>query len=68
MSDPINGPAMQPDPSEELFVVELDDRLEFGVAAFDDVAPVEAAGNAGCTNTSWCSGTNPGCSNGSNCS
>jgi len=59
---------------EELLIVELDQRLEFGSAYID--SDLEADSNGGCSNGSSCSGTNidycsgdnNGCSNYLHCS
>ncbi|HEY6390344.1 MAG TPA: hypothetical protein VIX89_03635 [Bryobacteraceae bacterium] len=70
MSNPINDPAMQLDQSEELFVVELDDRLEFGVAVLNDIQPLDAGcapNSNGCANTGACNIGNCNGGNGSNC-
>lgn len=53
-------------PTEDLVIIELDQRLEFGIAALD--SDLTADDNNGCANGSFCSGNNPGCSNGDNCS
>ena len=40
----------------EIYVIELDDRLEFGAAIID--SDLEADNNSGCGNTSSCKSTN----------
>jgi hypothetical protein len=52
--------------SLELYVVELDERLEFGAAIID--SDLQADDNTGCTNGNGCSATNhSSCSNTKNC-
>jgi hypothetical protein len=52
--------------SEELYVVELDERLEFGAAVVD--SDLQADDNTGCHNTQGCHGTgNNQCTNDFNC-
>jgi hypothetical protein len=52
--------------SEDLYVVELDERLEFGAAIID--SDLQADDNTGCNNTSNCTKPNNfGCHNGSGC-
>jgi hypothetical protein len=51
---------------EDLFIVELDDRLEFGAALID--SDLDADNNTGCNNGSNCgTNTNFDCTNGSAC-
>jgi hypothetical protein len=49
----------------ELFIVELDERLEFGVAVVD--SDLDADENSGCRNISACSGNNTECNNTTGC-
>jgi hypothetical protein len=49
----------------ELYVVELDERLEFGAAIID--SDLQADDNTGCKNDKNCYGTNPGCNNADSC-
>jgi hypothetical protein len=60
----------EPDSSQsdeqDLFAIELDERLEFGAAIID--SDLGADTNYGCTNTGNCVGSdNSGCSNSTNC-
>jgi hypothetical protein len=57
------GPLKGPD---DLFVVELDERLEFGVAIID--SDLGADGNGMCVNSSNCSSNDTSCTNASFCS
>ena len=51
-----DGPNGRPHENRELFVVELDDRLEFGAAVID--SDLQADDNTGCINQSDCTRTN----------
>jgi hypothetical protein len=64
MSTEITGPHGSNDSEEDLFIVELDERLEFGVASiFHPEAP-----NYACSNPSSCGHKdNSGCANGYSC-
>jgi hypothetical protein len=54
------------DESQELYVVELDERLEFGAGILD--SDLQADDNTGCHNVQSCTGhNNAQCSNDSNC-
>jgi hypothetical protein len=58
---------MQPhveDSSNSMPMIELDDRLTFGM--FVDGLEEEGTNN-GCSNTASCAGTNPSCTNASQC-
>ncbi|HEY6390345.1 MAG TPA: hypothetical protein VIX89_03640 [Bryobacteraceae bacterium] len=65
MSDLINDSAMQPGESEELFVVELDGRFEFGMTVIiNDIPPLDGSNCVcGCSSEP----TNPGCLNATQC-
>ena len=53
--------------SQELFVVELDERLEFGAAIID--SDLQADDNTGCFNGNSCTSTNhTSCTNAKSCS
>ncbi|HEV2417369.1 MAG TPA: hypothetical protein VGX94_06170 [Terriglobia bacterium] len=67
MSDSNKNESLQPaDKPEDLFAVELDPRLEFGVAIVD--SDLGADDNTSCHNTQSCIGEpNNGCTNGSFC-
>jgi len=56
----------QPQGNDELFIVELDERLEFGVAAIYSTFHPDA--NSNCQNGVICSSDNTGnCYDGANC-
>jgi len=53
--------------NDELLIIELDQRLEFGVAALD--SDLETDDNTNCTNSSGCTATNwVNCTNTTGCS
>jgi hypothetical protein len=49
----------------ELYVVELDERLEFGAAIVD--SDLQADDNTGCDNFARCGTNNSGCTNTTHC-
>jgi len=66
--DPLLSPSDRDESAQgdELFIVELDERLEFGVAAIASIRPFDT--NSGCTNSSSCgSKQNSNCHNGASC-
>jgi hypothetical protein len=57
--------------SEDLFIVELDERIEFGVAAFSSTdffgSNSNCANPSNCINASSCHGDNTSCANATGC-
>lgn len=61
-----NPGSREPDKNkEDLYVVELDERLEFGAAIID--SDLQADDNTGCDNFARCSSNNTGCHNTTHC-